>query len=192
MKSILSIAAIFCSVIVVNSQEKLPYYEIHEAPEEYTATTTASRMIDGLGFRFYWATEGLQTEDLNFKPSEEARTSMETIQHIFGLTNMIHNCVTKVTHDNGNSKEMSYEELRKSILVRLKISSDILRKSDDLSQFKIVMGSGDRKRELPFWNLINGPISDAIWHSGQLASFRRSSGNPYNSKASVLTGTVRN
>ena len=192
MKPVLLVVAIFCTVISVNSQEKLPYYEIPDAPEEYTATTTASRMIDGLGFRFYWATEGLRTEDLIFKPSEDARTTIETIHHIFGLTNMIHNCITKKKNESGNPKNMTYNELRKSILTRLKISSDILRKSDDLSQFKIVLGSGDRKRELPFWNLINGPISDAIWHSGQIASFRRSSGNPYNSKASVLTGTVRN
>jgi len=192
MKSALSIIAILCAVITSNSQEKLPYYEIHEAPEKFTAGATVSRMIDGLGFRFYWASEGLRNEDLSFKPSDEARTSLETIQHIFGLTNMIHNCVTQKQHDNGNLKEMTFDELRKSILVRLKESSDILRKSDDISEFKIVMGSGDRKTELPFWNQINGPISDALWHTGQVVSFRRSSGNPYNSKASVFSGKVRN
>ena len=192
MKSFLSVAAIFCTVIIANSQEKLPYYEIHEAPEKFTAGTVVSRMIDGLGFRFYWASEGLMEDDLNFKPSEEARTSIETIQHIFGLTNMIHNCVTQERHENGNPKEMTFEELRKSILVRLKESSDILRNSDDISQFKIVMGSGDRKTELPFWNQINGPIADALWHTGQVVSFRRSSGNPYNSNASVFSGKVRN
>ena len=192
MKSFLSVAAIFCTVIIANSQEKLPYYEIHQAPEKFTAGTVVSRMIDGLGFRFYWASEGLMEDDLNFKPSEEARTSIETIQHIFGLTNMIHNCVTQKRHENGNPKEMTFEELRKSILVRLKESSDVLRNSEDISQFKIVMGSGDRKTELPFWNQINGPIADALWHTGQVVSFRRSSGNPYNSKASVFSGKVRN
>ena len=188
MKSILSIVIVLCSITLVNSQEKLPYYEIHEASEKFTAGTAVSRMIDGLGFRFYWASEGLRNEDLSFKPSEGARTSMETIQHIFGLTNMIHNCITKQQHTNGNPKEMTLTELRKSILTRLKEASDILRATNDISQFKIVMG----KTELPFWNQINGPIADAIWHSGQLVSFRRSSGNPYNSKASVFSGKVRN
>lgn len=192
MKSFLSVMAIICTIITTQSQEKLPYYEIHEAPKNFTAGTVVSRMVDGLGFRFYWATEGLRIGDLSFKPSEEARTSLETIQHIFGLTNMIHNCVTQTQHDNGNPKEMTFEELRKSILIRLKESSDILRASDDISQFKIVLGRGDNKTELPFWNQINGPIADAIWHTGQVVSFRRSSGNPYNSKASVFSGQVRN
>ncbi|MFT7499284.1 MAG: hypothetical protein ACI8QP_001887, partial [Porticoccaceae bacterium] len=45
--------------------------------------------------------------------------------------------------------------------------------------------------EYPFWDLINGPIEDAVWHSGQLVSFRRSSGNPMNPKVNFLTGKVR-
>ena len=45
----------------MNSQEKLPYYQIPEPSTEYTAGTSASRMVDGLGFRFFWATEGLST-----------------------------------------------------------------------------------------------------------------------------------
>ena len=36
-----------------------------------------------------------------------------------------------------------------------------------------------------------GPIADALWHVGQVVTFRRSSGNPFNSKASVFTGKVR-
>lgn len=192
MKSVLSVVAIFCTLISVNSQDKLPYYEIHEAPEKFTAGTVVSRMVDGLGFRFYWATEGLREDDLNFKPSEEARTSMETIQHIFGLTSVIYNSVVQNQFDAGNPKEMTFEELRKSILERLKESSDILRNSDDISQFKIVFGSGEKRTEYPFWNQINGPIADALWHTGQVVSFRRSSGNPYNSKASVFSGKVRN
>ena len=41
------------------------------------------------------------------------------------------------------------------------------------------------------WNQINGPIADALWHCGQVVSFRRASGNPYNSKASLFTGKLR-
>jgi hypothetical protein len=42
----------------------------------------------------------------------------------------------------------------------------------------------------PFWNAINGPLSDAIWHTGQIASNRRASGNPFNSKAQVFLGKL--
>ena len=44
---------------------KLPYYEIPDYPETYTAGSVAARMLDGLGFRYYWATEGLNEDDLN-------------------------------------------------------------------------------------------------------------------------------
>jgi len=45
--------------------------------------------------------------------------------------------------------------------------------------------------QFPFWNVINGPISDAIWHTGQVVSFRRTSGNPFPKGVNVLTGKKR-
>ena len=44
---------------------------------------------------------------------------------------------------------------------------------------------------MPFWNQLNGPIEDAVWHSGQIVVFRRASGNPISKKISVSTGKVR-
>ena len=171
------------------SQEKLPYYQIPEAPKEYTAATVTSRMVDGLGFRYYWATEGLTEKDLAFKPNEEARTSMETLKHIYDLTTVILNSVTKQPNTGQKVPEMSYTELRKMTLANIKKSSEILRNTKDISQFKIVFKRGENATEFPFWNQINGPISDAIWHVGQIVSFRRSSGNPFPKGVSVLRGT---
>ena len=59
----------------------LPYYQIPDYPEAYNAATVAARMIDGLGFRYYWATESLREEDLSFQPNEDARTVLETLDH---------------------------------------------------------------------------------------------------------------
>ncbi len=192
MKSIyFSGMILICSVFVGNAQSNLPYYEIPEAPDEYTAGSVVSRMVDGLGFRFYWATEGLRAEDLSFKPSEEARTSFETIKHIYGLTSVILNSVTNKANKGEEMPEMSFEEMRKKILENLQKSSDILKNSTDISQYKIQFKRGDNSSEFPFWNQLNGPISDVLWHVGQVVTFRRSSGNPYNSKASVFSGKVR-
>ena len=44
---------------------------------------------------------------------------------------------------------------------------------------------------IPFWNIINGPISDALWHCGQVVMLRRASGNPFNSKVNVFSGKLR-
>lgn len=165
---------------------KLPYYEIPEAAEEYTAGTVASRMVDGLGFRYYWATEGLRPEDLSFRPNKEARTTEQTIDHILGLSQVILNATLKVANGTPQPK-MTFAEKRKKTLENLEKASKILRESKDLSEFKIIFG----KTEFPFWNNINGPIADALWHTGQVVSFRRSSGNPFPKGVSVLTGKKR-
>lgn len=173
------------------SQEQLPYYEIPEHSEKYTAGTVAARVVDGLGFRYYWATEGLRDEDLNFKPSEDARTTKETIDHIYGLSRVIVNSTLNKPNDRAEEPEMTFAEKRKKTLENIKIAADILRKSEDLSQFTIIFQRGENTSEFPFWNQLNGPIEDAVWHCGQVVTFRRSSGNPYNSKASVFSGKVR-
>ena len=54
--------------------EALPYAEIPPMTGDYTPGKVAARVIDGLGFRYYWATEGLTEKDLEYKPSEEGRT----------------------------------------------------------------------------------------------------------------------
>jgi hypothetical protein len=174
----------FTIVFTMTSQEKLPYYEIPEAAKEFTPGTTASRMIDGLGFRYYWATEGLVEKDLAFKPNEEARTTSETIDHILGLSQVILNATLKVAN-GAKQPEMTFAEKRKKTLLNLQQASKILRESKDISQYKMIFG----ETEFPFWNAINGPIADAIWHTGQVVSFRRSSGNPFPKGVSVLRGT---
>lgn len=172
----------------------LPYYEIPDYPAEFTAETTAARMIDGLGFRYYWATDGLTEKDLEYRPSDMARSAGETIDHILGLTNMVVNATKKIANGGPKDKQqLTFADKRKRTLENLKQASDILKSasSDGLEDYTIIFQKGDSKTEMPFWNLINGPLADALWHTGQLVSFRRASGNPYNSKASVFSGKVR-
>ena len=67
-------------------KDTLPYAEIPEAPENYTAGAVVSRMIDGLGFRYYWASEGLTEKDLAYTPGNDGRTIEQTLKHIYGLS----------------------------------------------------------------------------------------------------------
>lgn len=180
------------------AQQKDPidyYYQIPAYSEEYTATNVVARMVDGLGFRYYWATKGLRSEDLAYKPSEEARTSEKTIDHILGLTDVIINSVTN-TPNIRNAEEqpiLNFEEKRAITLDNLKRTSEILKNSTakDLENFNLVFQRESNSTEYPFWNQINGPISDALWHVGQVVSMRRSSGNPFDSKVSLLQGKRR-
>jgi hypothetical protein len=180
-----------------SAKSDLPYYEIPDYPVAYTPGAVAARVMDGLGFRYYWATEGLRPEDLKFKPSGEStgepRSTEATIQHIYGLTNTILNTTKKLPNVSGAlNVNLPFEELRKKTLENIKTAADILRTASDseIAEMKVIFKSESGTREFPFWNILNGPIDDALWHVGQVITFRRSSGNPYNNKASVFTGKV--
>ena len=200
MKSIFIAALSLCSIQNISANpfsavnDTLPYYEIPAFPDKYTAEAVVIRMIDGVGFRFYWATEGLRPQDLSFKPNSEARTTEETIDHILGLSYVILNAIQKKvnTKSGEETSPLTFEMKRRLTLENLKTASDLLKISQsNLEDYKIIFKNEDKTTEYPFWNLINGPIEDAVWHVGQVVSFRRSSGNPFNSKVSVLSGKVR-
>jgi hypothetical protein len=176
------------------AMDTLPYREIPTYPDSFTAENVAARMVDGLGFRYYWATEGLRPEDLAYRPTPEARSSEETIDHILGLATILLNSLKNQPNvrSGEETSPLTFEVKRQKTLEMLKEASDLLKQPDSrLEELSIVQISGDTRREFPFWNMLNGPIADALWHIGQVVTFRRSSGNPFNSKANVFTGKIR-
>jgi hypothetical protein len=193
MKKLLTLT-LTISTMIASSAQDLPYREIPPYPEKYTATTVAARVVDGLRFRYYWATEGLRAEDLAYQPNKDGRTSLETINHIYELTNTLVNAVNKVTNiNNPNKPVLTFEEMRKRTLENIMAASEKLKRSTDadLNDFKVIFKSDKGTVEYPFWNELNGPVADALWHVGQVVLARRGSGNPFNEKASVFTGKVR-
>ena len=189
-----TIIVLLATIIATNSsaQKKPYYYQIPDTPAIYTAATVTARLVDGVGFRYFWATEGLTEKDLGFRPSKDARTTLETLQHIDGLTNILLNSVSKQrTKTSGaTNKKLSFTELRQQTLQQIQAASELLKqpgaKPEDMD---MIFEGNSSKQEFPFWNLINGPIADALWHVGQVVSFRRSSGNPFPKGVSVLQGT---
>ena len=173
--------------------DSLPFQDITEYPSAFSSEHFVARMIDGLGFRFYWATEGLTDEDLSFRPNPDARSSEETIDHIMGLSNMIVNSIkNKPNLSSGEeTSPKTFSEKRQIVLNNLFEARQLLATSVKAEDVKIIFVRKDVRTELPIWNLINGPISDAIWHVGQVASFRRSSGNPFNAKVNLMLGKLR-
>jgi hypothetical protein len=170
------------------TQEVHPFSEITEYPASYDAPSVAARMIDALGFRYYWATKGLSEEDLSFSPTEEIRSSKETVEHIYNLVKIVYNAHFAIVNGPVSPGSMSFSELRIETLQMLdKIKTHLITESPDLDQLKIRFPSG----ELPYWNLINGPMADAVYHTGQLVIMRRMSGNPIDSGVDVLMGVKR-
>ena len=175
-------------------QVNLPYHQIPVYPKAYNAATVTARMIDGLGYRYYWATEDLREADLLFSPGNDGRNTAATLDHILGLSNLILNAILqKPNIQSADQKEMTWEQKRKKTLENFQHASELLKKSraENLKDYKIIFQRENNSVEYPFWNMLNGPIADAIYHVGQVVSFRRSAGNPINPKVSVLVGKNR-
>ena len=90
-----------------------------------------------------------------------------------------------------STEGMGFKEIRKNTLLNLKQASDIIKKTKNFEDLSIIFLRNDKKIEFPFWNQLNGPIEDAVWHCGQVVAFRRASGNPISNKISVFTGKVQ-
>jgi uncharacterized damage-inducible protein DinB len=189
MKKIILI--LFLTMNAMNSQEKLPFYEITDIPNEINSTNLMVRMIEGLGFRYHWATENITEKDLKYRPSKDAMSNYETIEHIYDLSNTIYNSSKSLPNLRSKKKtSMDFISLRKETLNNLKLTREVFTSfnDEDLKNVKIIFQDKSRKYEFPIWNLINGPISDAIYHTGQLVSFRRTSGNPIPKGVNVFLG----
>ncbi|MEK6155181.1 hypothetical protein WIW50_18060 [Flavobacteriaceae bacterium 3-367] len=174
-----------------STETDLPYQNIPEHPEDYGPGNVIARMIDGLGYRYYWATEGLTDKDLQFAPADEARNLMETLQHIYGLSETIVNAPKGVANERPQDwSALSYVELRTLTLSRLKQASELCRgkRAEDIDKMQVSFKNGEKQFDFPYWNMLNGPLADAIYHTGQVVSFRRASGNPMNPKVNVFTG----
>ena len=69
----------------MNLQEKNYFYEIKKFDENYSKKAIVSRFVHSVGFRYYWATEGLRNEDLKYKPSDSGINTRETLEHIYEI-----------------------------------------------------------------------------------------------------------
>ena len=174
--------------------ETLPYHQIPDFGDQYTVQTVLARMIDGLGYRYYWATHELREADLMFTPGNDGRIVKETLHHIFLLTNTIMNAIKGQPIILPNTfREYTWDEKRKATLENIKAASDFLKSNGPPSpeDMKMIFQRGDKTSEYPLWNLLNGPLADAIYHTGQIVSHRRSAGNPLHPGVSVFIGKTK-
>lgn len=183
---------------VVHAQDPtdmpLPYEEIPEYPADYGPGNVLSRMIDGLGYRYFWATEGLRASDLQYRISADSRTTGETIDHIYDLSVAIHNAARNTPNVRPAARpELSFSATRRKTLHNLHNASELLKdkSAGDIASLKVKFQRDDQIREFPIWHVINGQIADAIYHTGQIVAFRRASGNPIDSRVNVFMGSNR-
>jgi hypothetical protein len=165
--------------------EPLPYFQIPVPPEYCTASSILIRIIDGLGFRYRWATEGLTEEDYLYRPSTDSMNMKELFIHIYRLVSMVNNSI------GGKKPEIldddSLENIRKETLKKIFDSRKKLLKMDDSNLKTCQFYSSYYDKNFPIWNILNGPLCDALTHVGQINTWRRLHGNPV-FRANVFLG----
>lgn len=144
------------------------YYRIPSYPDHLSSGSILTRLLDGLGFRFYWATDGLRLEDYSFRPAKDTMSIEELVIHVWALMSWVSNSALKKPYKKPKNGVAAREEALKIIH---DLREKMLTMSDDELKTLRIQGK-------PFWNLINGPFSDALTHTGQINSFRRLAGNP--------------
>jgi len=178
----------------IMSQTSEYFKDISNYPTEINNGNIISRMINGLGYRYYWATDKLKENDLIYRPSKDAYSTKETMVHIFTLSKTIYNTtLSKINERPDIDIPVDYESIRNETLQFLeKASKNFLNLNNkELDQMKIKFNRGGTIKSFPIWNLLNGPIADAIYHTGQIVSFRRTTGNPIDSSVNVFMGSYR-
>jgi hypothetical protein len=153
------------------------FYCISDYPEHLSAGSILTRFFDGLGFRFYWATEGLSDPEYRFRPREDCMSIEELIRHIWGLVNWINISISDEVFKRPEKTEEIIDQVLEIVYHLRELTLDL--SEMDLKKIEI----NDR----PFWHIINGPLSDVLTHVGQINSFRRLAGKPARG-AKVFTG----
>jgi len=175
-------------------QNHPPLNEIPAAPENAVAGNVIARMVQGLGYRYYWASKDLRIEDLSYRPSKEGASTFETLEHIYGLAEVIRNAATSSpTIRPLKSPPKDYIVLREKTLEYLEQANALYlnKTAAEVDQMQVIFQRANKLYDYPVWNLLNGPLADAIYHTGQLVSFRRTSGNPLQQGVNVFIGKTK-
>lgn len=164
--------------------DPFPYHSLPESPKALSTQNTIARLVDGLGFRYRWATEGLLEENLSYRPSPDSMNLAELMHHVYDLA---YKSDKKFAGARGHDDSLkSLTDLRRLSLAHFAELSIRLKAMDD-EAFKNLVQSDTEK--YTFWYWLNGPIADALTHVGQIVSWRRILGNPQPKGVNVFTGT---
>ena len=89
-----------------------------------------------------------------------------TEKEVIALQNIIHNTDSLI---NETIKSLTISNEVNQIITNIENFSN-----EDFENSKVIRG----KEPYDFYNLFHGPISDSLYHIGQVVAFRRASGNP--------------
>lgn len=144
--------------------EKLPYRKITKYSGEINYGFVMARIIDDLGFNYYWASEGLGKENI---VNEYGSTNVlySLLENVAQISSVIVSLTLNQPLSDSIYIEKNLNELRRETLFNLKKTSEELYQTKDSTN-------------LPLWGVLSIPISDISWYNEQIISYRRKKGFP--------------
>lgn len=161
--------------------ETATFSQISTYPTQLNTGTILARMVEGIGFKYFWATEGLTESDLAYSPGNENRTLLQTLDHMYNMLDFTGYVLEGKTYPFPETENgWTFAVLRDQTLKRIaKIQQHLLSLEDqDLNGKSIHLTMNEQPMEFPIWHLFNGPLIDFMSHLGQVVVFRRANHNP--------------
>ena len=168
------------------SEPSFDFRSLPPGPEAVTGSAVLVRLVEAIGFRFTWATEGLRESDLSWRPTPETMSIAELAGHVLELVAWV--AFSTGAIPVGPQKPESappFPEVRQRALEVLALLRARLAgmRDEEISAVRI----GSRAGPVPWPHIVNGPLADALTHIGQINVLRRANGNPA-PKANVFLG----
>jgi hypothetical protein len=155
-------------------------------PDAVTGSAVLVRLVEGIGFRFTWATEGLRDPDLAFRPTPETMSIHELAHHVLGLATWVAVAAGALPEGSkASGPQTPFPEVRQRVLEVLSLlrARLALMRDEEIGAIRI----GSRAGPVPWPHVVNGPLADALTHIGQINVLRRANGNPV-ARANVFLG----
>jgi hypothetical protein len=157
-----------------------PYETFPSPPETVDGPGVLVRLVDSMGFRYRWATEGLANEAMTFRSTEGAMTLGEVLAHLCVLVRWTEGSVrSSLAGENAGSYmefvdvPEAWDELRATPFGGWSAASALRERGAPLR-----CDDHPDHGPQPFWCMLNGPLADFLSHVGQVASWRRMAGDP--------------
>ena len=167
------------------SETAFDFRSLPPGPAAVNGSAVLVRLVEGIGFRFRWATEGLREQDLAFRPTPDSMSIAELGGHVLELVAWVAKAAGAIPEAPRAPEPPAFPEVRQKVLetlasLRARLA---LMRDEDIAGIRIPSRSGP----VPWPHLVNGPLADALTHIGQINVLRRSCGNP-TPKADVFRG----
>lgn len=150
--------------------------EYHKPADQFSGAAVIARLVDTIKVRYQIATEGLSENNKTFRATPESMSMLELQKHVLLLLLWSSKCVEAPI--DKKAKAESFEDFQRDIISTCNLLRNHLLTLSDEQLSKVTIYLKREDTHYPIWYLVNGPLSDAIHHIGQIVTWRRIDGNP--------------